>query len=492
MRIERLRTGFLVFAIIALLSGCGQAAVRVPSTPTEQPSEPAMATPTATPTSTLTPTSTFTPAPTSTPTVVETVEQVEGWEGAVYGRPVDGRFDLYFVRSEDGERFVLETRDDTMAQDVKEAAWIGAHIALSGTLYSDVAEGKERRIEVERFEIESIVAPEARYLSPFATVEASSQLEGADPFYAIDDSKETAWGVPGPGVGEWIELTFPGVAEIHEIDFVIGLDKSAEAFAANNRIKEATLIFSSGEQMQLTFEDNRGSQAVSLIQETGSTVKTNAVRMIIDHVYPGAEDGDTYLSEIGVHGVVPVDEDGKPSVSHATPDPALWLPDTAEILDGNRGDLNGDGLAEHIMLVGYGGAPERLGYDALELFVLQPHAEDPVVWHSGHLVGDRAQPLEVEDVNDDGQPEVLSVQSMGASGQTLYILAWRDTDYDFLRPHGGYFDGQDTFGDNSVRLEDLSGDGIMEIRASHGPVASIHEIYRWDGTRYVHERTVEE
>lgn len=177
----------------------------------------------------------------------------------------------------------------------------------------------------------------------------------------------------------------------------------------------------------------------------------------------------------------------------STPDPALWLPDAAEIVHHQvSGDLNGDGVVENIVLVGYGGSPERLGYDALELFVLQPQAEDPVVWHSGHLVGDRAQALEVDDVNDDGQPEVLSVQSMGAAGQTLYVLAWRGTNYGFLRPHGGYFDGQDTFGDNSVRVEDLNGDGVKEIRASHGPVASIHEIYRWDGTRYVHERTVEE
>ena len=59
----------------------------------------------------------------------------------------------------------------------------------------------------------------------------------------MDGALETSWveGVAGPGVGEWIQLSFPGTVEIYYINLDVGYDRDADIFYANNRIKRATL-----------------------------------------------------------------------------------------------------------------------------------------------------------------------------------------------------------------------------------------------------------
>jgi hypothetical protein len=70
----------------------------------------------------------------------------------------------------------------------------------------------------------------------------------------------------------------------------------------------------------------------------------------------------------------PFDLDGPPAPqSPATEDdPALLLSNAAEVLSQASADLDGDGVAELVFLAGFGGAPERLGYDSLALLVLTP------------------------------------------------------------------------------------------------------------------------
>ena len=48
--------------------------------------------------------------------------------------------------------------------------------------------------------------------------------------------------------------------------------------------------------------DARGLQQASLPETIGSTVETDAVKVVIDAVYPGSKYDDTCLAEIEVYG----------------------------------------------------------------------------------------------------------------------------------------------------------------------------------------------
>jgi len=192
-----------------------------------------------------------------------------------------------------------------------------------------------------------------------------------------------------------------------------------------------------------------------------------------------------------VVSIFPFDLDSPPPPP-PTDDPTLLLPESAEPLQRASADLNGDGVSEAVVLTGWGGSADRLGYDFLQMFVIAPDALGAyaIVWQSAQLPTDRAEALQVQDVNGDGLAKVLSVQAMGAAGETLYILSWQDG-YGWLSPQGGHFDGQDAFGENGVRLEDLDGDGLVEILASYGPAAAQTDVYGWDGQAYVYQQTLD-
>jgi hypothetical protein len=190
----------------------------------------------------------------------------------------------------------------------------------------------------------------------------------------------------------------------------------------------------------------------------------------------------------------PFDLGGPPTPPSQPPedDPTLLLPESTEPLHRASADLDGDGRPEEIVLTGWGGGGDQLGYDFLQLFVIayDEGGEYVVAWQSEQLPTDRAEALDVRDVNGDGLPEVLSVQAMGAAGETLYLLGWRGDGYGWLSPQGGHFDGQTAFGENGVRVEDTDGDGLAEILASYGPAAGTIDVYGWDGQAYVHQETM--
>lgn len=153
----------------------------------------------------------------------------------------------------------------------------------------------------------------------------------------------------------------------------------------------------------------------------------------------------------------PFDLDAPPTppIQESADGPTQLLPDSAELLHQASGDLDGDGAAERIF-----------------------------------LAGDRAESMEVRDINGDDRPEVLCLQAMGAAGETLQIVVWSKAGYGLLRPRGGYFDGQEAFGEKGVRLDDVDGDGLVEILASYGPAAESTDVYGWDGQAYTYRQTL--
>jgi hypothetical protein len=201
-------------------------------------------------------------------------------------------------------------------QLIEEYQWTGAQVQVWGRLLTGVPDVENRQIQVERIEALSGPAQESRNLSPFAEMSASSVLPSDrwgtyHAWSAIDGLLSTPWteGADGPGVGEWIMLEFPGAVEIHSIGMAVGYDRdeddrlrSPEVFAANNRLKRATLIFSDGEQVELTFSDTRGVQVVPLVRAPGPNIETTFVKVVIKEVYPGSRYDDTCLAEIEVWG----------------------------------------------------------------------------------------------------------------------------------------------------------------------------------------------
>jgi hypothetical protein len=128
---------------------------------------------------------------------------------------------------------------------------------------------------------------------------------------AIDNSFSTPWceGARGSGAGEWIELTFPAPIEVFEIGVNVGYDRAADdadrpesLFTDNNRLKQASLIFSDAQQAMAVFEDARGIQKISLADAPNGPIVTTRIKLIIDDIYRGARFDDTCIAEIEVWG----------------------------------------------------------------------------------------------------------------------------------------------------------------------------------------------
>ncbi len=88
-------------------------------------------------------------------------------------------------------------------------------------------------------------------------------------------------------------------------------------------------------------------------------------------------------------------------------DPTLMLPESAEPLHRASVDLDGDGLRTEIVVTGWGGGPDQLGYDFVQVFAFETSGsgEYAISWQSEQLPTDRAEPLQVLDLTGDGLPE---------------------------------------------------------------------------------------
>jgi hypothetical protein len=253
---------------------------------------------------------TFVSEPTAKP--VEPVSsRVDGWVGTIARLPPGSQLGGYFER-DDGQRSGIWALEEAVRQQVERYRWTGAQVQVWGQLLTGVPDMGGRQIQVERIEALSGPAVESRNLSPFAVSSASSVLPSDrwgtyHPWSAIDGLLSSPWveAARGPGIGEWIMLTFPGTVEVHRIGLDVGYDRdegdtfrNENLFFANNRVKRATIKFSTGDEMELSFADERRVQMSNI-----APVKTTYVQVVIDEVYPGSRWDDTCLAELEVWGV---------------------------------------------------------------------------------------------------------------------------------------------------------------------------------------------
>jgi hypothetical protein len=112
----------------------------------------------------------------------------------------------------------------------------------------------------------------------------------------VDEDLDSAWieGVDGPGRGSWIQCDFDREVSLNSIRVYPGYFKSQTIWAKNNRVSAATIIFSDGTSMQVTFPDQMQPQDIA-----ANGKRTRSVRLQIDDFYGGSTDfDDTAISEI--------------------------------------------------------------------------------------------------------------------------------------------------------------------------------------------------
>jgi hypothetical protein len=144
------------------------------------------------------------------------------------------------------------------------------------------------------------------YLRGYSVRASSQTAAGSDPCYTFgpenlsDDLLGTSWqeGVPGDGVGEWVEFTFAEPVNLQHLEIATGFQRKdpqlGDLFSANGRVT-ALRVQVNGEQQAtlLKIEDKAGLQKLGL---EARGVRT--LRLTIAEVASGDRWSDTAISEI--------------------------------------------------------------------------------------------------------------------------------------------------------------------------------------------------
>ncbi|GAB4204705.1 MAG: hypothetical protein OHK0022_30110 [Roseiflexaceae bacterium] len=130
-----------------------------------------------------------------------------------------------------------------------------------------------------------------------------------DPSNVIDRQSDTAWRVPGDGVGESLTIDFSQPAILVEIHLIPGYDKidpydGTDRFYQNRRVKRVRFEFSDGTSQEGDLRDDRSLQMLQI-----RPVLTSSVRIVILETYEplASQPRDfTPISEIVMIGGLPV------------------------------------------------------------------------------------------------------------------------------------------------------------------------------------------
>lgn len=175
------------------------------------------------------------------------------------------------------------------------------------------------------------------------------------------------------------------------------------------------------------------------------------------------------------------------------------LPESAHPLLWKSQDLNNDQAEELIVVAGFGGVQDQQDFDFLDIVLATPDSTQDAIdgyrmgWRSGPLVGVKVDYLRIEDLNNNGQPEIVVKQYLETIGYSLQVFSQinEGLSYQLLRPEGGYFDAQQGFGNTDAYYDDIDNDGIYEIFALYELESSLVDLYTWDGYGYTYIETRE-
>jgi hypothetical protein len=142
-----------------------------------------------------------------------------------------------------------------------------------------------------------------------AGVNACNEHISYEPALVQDGRLDTAWRVPGNGVGQFLQLDFAAPTQISDLSLVPGYAKidpcdGINRFTQNRRVRSVRLTFSDGSSVEGSFTDTPTLQPVHF-----APVRASWVKITILTTYPqpaGAAGRDfTPISEVVVNGTTP-------------------------------------------------------------------------------------------------------------------------------------------------------------------------------------------
>lgn len=139
------------------------------------------------------------------------------------------------------------------------------------------------------------------YRNGWVATTSSSELYENGRYYdahkAVDKKLETAWveGIPGDGIGEWIDFLFYPKQEIKAISIINGYVKNELTYQANNRLKRVKISFDDGVSFETELKD--GQMQAQMI-ELPEPKNVEQFRITILEVYNGTKYKDTCISEV--------------------------------------------------------------------------------------------------------------------------------------------------------------------------------------------------
>jgi len=95
-------------------------------------------------------------------------------------------------------------------------------------------------------------------------------------------------------VGEWVQADLPGSATVAKIGIVNGYGRGSRFFE-NERVRNAVITFSDGEQQHIQLADHNELQYFAIVPH-----RTSSVRLTILSVYPGTRWSDAAIGEMRI------------------------------------------------------------------------------------------------------------------------------------------------------------------------------------------------